>query len=89
MVQPFIAASLGAARLSAPASSATRLAFGFGGGIKIFPATHWGFRFKMEYLPVVMHAGLQTVVCAGGCIVALDGGIMNQFEVSLGPAFRF
>lgn len=88
-VQPFITATVGAARMSAPASSATRFAFGMGGGVKIFPKTHWGFLVKAEYLPTVMHAGLQKVVCAGGCVVALDGGIMNQFEVSLGPAFRF
>jgi hypothetical protein len=89
-IQPFITASLGAATMGAPASSATRFAFGFGGGVKIFPATHWGFRVGIDYMPVVMNGGTQRVVCAGGgCIVALGGGVMNQFEVTIGPAFRF
>ena len=88
-VQPFITGTLGAARLSAPASSATRFAFGLGAGLKIFPATHWGFRIGAEYLPIVMHTELQSLVCAGGCIVILNGGVMNQFEVTFGPAFRF
>jgi Outer membrane protein beta-barrel domain len=90
IVQPFISVSLGAARMGAPASSATRFAFGFGTGVKIFPSRHWGLRVGFDYMPVVMHAELQSLVCGGGaCSVALNGGIMNQFEVSLGPAFRF
>ena len=88
-IQPFVTGSLGAVRMSAPASSATRFAFGIGAGVKIFPATHWGFGFKIEYLPTLMHTELQRLVCVGGCVIVLNGGLMNQFEVSLGPAFRF
>ena len=87
--EPFISGSLGAALLSAPASSAVRFAFGIGAGVKIFPSQHYGFRIKVEYLPTVMHTELQKLVCVGGCVVVLNGGVMNQFEVSLGPAFRF
>jgi len=88
-IYPFLTVSLGAVRLSAPASSATRFTFGIGAGVKIFPEPHWGFRFMVEYLPIVMHAELQRLVCVGGCVVVLNGGVMNQFEVSFGPAFRF
>jgi hypothetical protein len=89
-LQPYISVSLGAARMGAPASSTTRFAFGFGSGLKVFPSKHYGFRLGVDYMPVVMHAELQRLVCAGGaCTFALSGGIMNQFEVSLGPAFRF
>jgi hypothetical protein len=75
--------------MSTPASSATRFAFGLGTGFKVFPKPHWGFRFQVEYLPIVMHAEAQSVVCFSGCVVALSGGLMNQFQVSFGPAFRF
>ncbi len=88
-VQPFIRGTLGLALLSAPASTAPRFTFGIGAGVKIFPAKHWGFRIETEYLPIVMHTELQSLVCAGGCVFVLNGGIMNQFEVSIGPAFRF
>jgi hypothetical protein len=88
-IYPFLTASLGAARMSAPASSATRFAFGFGTGVKVFPTKQWGFRVSVEYLPIVMHAELQRLVCVNGCIVVLNGGIMNQFVFSVGPAFRF
>ena len=75
--------------MSAPASSATRFAFGIGTGVKVFPAKHWGFRLSVEYLPIVMHAELQRLVCIGGCVVVLNGGVMNQFVLSFGPGFRF
>jgi hypothetical protein len=89
MIHPYLTVSAGAARMSAPASSATRFAFGFGTGVNVFPSRHWGFRLNVEYLPIVMHAEIQRLVCAGGCIVVLNGGVMNQFVFSLGPGFRF
>lgn len=88
-IHPFVTLSLGAARMSTPASSATRFAFGIGTGVKVYPGKHWGFRLSVEYLPIVMSAELQRLVCAGGCIVVLDGGVMNQFVFSAGPSFRF
>jgi hypothetical protein len=89
MIHPFLTLSAGAARMSAPASSATRFAFGIGTGVKVLPARHWGFLLKVEYLPIVIQGELQRLVCAGGCVVVLNGGIMNQFVLSFGPDFRF
>jgi hypothetical protein len=88
-IYPFLTLSVGAARMSAPASSATRFAFGIGTGVKVFPAKHWEFRLSVEYLPIVMHAELQRLVCTGGCVVVLNGGVMNQLLLSFGPGFRF
>ena len=88
-INPFLTVSLGAARTATPEASTIRFVFGIGGGVKVFPSRHWGFKFEAEYLPIVMQAELQRVVCAGGCVVALDGGLMNQFQFSAGPAFRF
>jgi hypothetical protein len=88
-IQPFVRASFGAALLSTPASNATRFTFGIATGLKVFPSTHFGFRVEQEYLPIVMHTEVQTLVCAGGCVVILNGGVMNQFQLSIGPAFRF
>ena len=87
--KPFALLSLGAARMSTPAASTTRFAFGIGTGLKVFPGRNWGFRFQVEYLPIVMHAQVQQVICTGGCIVSIGGGVMNQFEVTVGPTFRF
>jgi hypothetical protein len=88
-IHPFLTVSVGAARMAAPASSATRFAFGIGTGVKVFPARQWGFRFKVEYLGIVMSTELQRLACVGGCVVVLNGGVMNQFVMSFGPGFRF
>jgi hypothetical protein len=88
-VRPFVMGSLGAARLSTPVTGSTRFSFGLGAGVKIFPQRHWGIRLQVEYLPMLMHSDVQRVVCAGGCVVALGGGLMNQFEFNVGPVFRF
>jgi hypothetical protein len=88
-VRPFVTASLGATRMSAPAGAATRFAFGIGTGVKVFSHKRWGVRAQLEYLPTVMHAEVQTLVCVSGCIVALNGGLLNQFSMSIGPVFRF
>jgi hypothetical protein len=89
-IKPFLTASLGGALASTSADSAGRFVFGIGTGVKIFPKRHWGIRLQIEYLPIVMHSELQRLVCTGvGCVVVLNGGIMNQLQISAGPAFRF
>ena len=88
-ILPFLTATLGAVRISTPEAASMRFVFGFATGVNVFPKRHWGFRFQAEYLPIVMQSELQRVVCRVSCIVALDGGILNQFQVSVGPAFRF
>jgi hypothetical protein len=88
-VRPFVTGTLGAVRMEAPASSATRFAFGLGTGFKVFPSSRWGLKFQVEYLPIVLSAEVQRLACIGGCIVVLNGGIANQFTASVGPVFRF
>jgi hypothetical protein len=75
--------------MSTPADTAVRFEFGIGGGVKVFLKRHWGFRFYAEYLPMLMEGEVQKVVCSGGCIVVLNGRLMNQFAVTVGPIFRF
>jgi hypothetical protein len=89
VVRPFIIVSFGAAILSTPAESAARFQFGIGGGVDVYPKPRWGFRFQAEYLPMVMSSGEQKVLCAGGRIAVLGGGVMNQLNLSVGPVFRF
>jgi hypothetical protein len=88
-IRPFIITSLGAAYLSTPVSGNARFTFGLGAGVKIFPRPHWGVRLQVEYLPMVMHSGVQQVVCGASCVVTLGGGLLNQFEFTVGPEFRF
>jgi hypothetical protein len=88
-IRPFGTVTLGAARISTPASSFTRFVFGIGAGVKVFPKPHWGILLQVEYLPIVLQADIQRLVCTAGCIVVLGGGVMNRLEFSVGPTFRF
>ncbi len=88
-VRPYMTGTLGAARMAAPGGSATRFVFGIGAGLKISPNPHFGLRIGVEYLPMVMQGEVQKIVCSGGCIVALTGGLTNQFQVTVGPVFHF
>ncbi|HEY7387443.1 MAG TPA: hypothetical protein VH640_02970 [Bryobacteraceae bacterium] len=89
-VKPFLTASLGAARISVPASSVTKFMFGIGAGVVVLPKPHWGFLFRAEYLPIVREAQVQRLVCvAGACVFAFGGGLINQVELTAGPTFRF
>jgi hypothetical protein len=88
-VNPYLVATLGAARTATPEGGTARFVFGLGTGVKVFPSRRWGIRFQAEYLPIVMWAELQRVVCTVGCVVALDGGLMERFQFSFGPVFRF
>ena len=88
-IRPLLTLSLGAARLDVPASSATRFAFGVGGGLKVFPTHRWGVQFKAEYLPIFLEGGVQRLVCTSTCTVILNGGLVNQFVLSAGPVIRF
>jgi hypothetical protein len=88
-VRPFLTLSLGAARFSTSVTGATRFAFAASTGVKVFPTRRFGMRFQVEYLGVVMDAQLQRLVCATSCLVLVNGGVMNQIQISVGPAFRF
>ena len=87
--RPFIMGSLGAAIITTPVETAPRFMFGIGTGVKFMTRRRWGLRVAVEYIPIVKHSELQRVVCVNGCIVALNGGIMNQFDVNVGPIIRF
>jgi hypothetical protein len=88
-VKPFLTGTLGAVRISTPVDSATRLVLGIGGGVNIFPNRRWGLRLRVDYLPIILNTNVQKVVCVGGCIVILGGGVVNQLTLSVGPIFQF
>ena len=87
----FVMASVGGTHVSGSAdtSSFTRFSFGIGGGFKIFPNRHIGFRIQAEWLPVWVNPEVNAFICGAGCIVHLGGTLSSQGEVSLGPVLRF
>ncbi|HXY48667.1 MAG TPA: hypothetical protein VEI01_04385 [Terriglobales bacterium] len=87
----FIMASVGGTHVSGSAdtSSFTRFSFGIGGGFKIFPNRHLGFRIQAEWLPVWVNPEVNAFICGAGCVIRLGGTLSSQGDVSLGPELRF
>jgi hypothetical protein len=89
LIRPFIIGSVGATRLTTPLSSFTRMSFGLGGGVKVFPTSRFGIRMQAQWLPLWLNPKVEGFVCGGGCIVVLGGRLAHQAEVSIGPVFSF
>src|SRR5262249_18420372 len=88
--RPFVVGSVGATHLSNGTSGGfTRFSFGLGGGIKVFPRRHFGFRIQAEWLPIWLDPEVKTLVCGGGCVVRVGGTLSSQGEVTMGPLLRF
>jgi hypothetical protein len=90
-VRPFVLASIGAAHYSpGPADweSATRFAFGLGGGVKLFPGQHIGFRLQGRLLGTYASGG-GAIFCSGGCAFAFGGNFLWQMEFTAGLVFAF
>ncbi|MEQ1802123.1 MAG: outer membrane beta-barrel protein [Gammaproteobacteria bacterium] len=93
--RPYIVATLGASRFEPDDSSfdsETFFAFGIGGGYKIMPTSRIGLRLEGRVLGSVVDSD-QAVFCrsggaASGCLIAVSGSMVWQWEVLAGLVFR-
>jgi len=86
--KPFVVASVGATHFSSNPSNFTRFSFGIGGGIRLLPSRHLGFKIQAEWLPALVDPSV-TFVCAGGCVLHIGSTVASQREVLVGPLLRF
>src|SRR5438477_6561779 len=87
--KPFVLASVGATHVSSSANiHFTRFSFGIGGGIRLYPSRHFGFKIQAEWLPVFADPQV-AFICGVGCIVHAGGTVASQGEVFVGPILRF
>jgi len=93
--RPYIVATVGASRFE-PDDSAfdaeTFFAFGIGGGVKLAPTSRLGLRLEGRVLGSVVNSD-SAVFCrsgpaANGCLVAVNGSMVWQWEVLAGLVFR-
>jgi hypothetical protein len=88
--RPYVIGSVGATHVAGGTNgSFTRFSFGLGGGVKVFPTRHLGFRAQGEWIPLVVNPEVRSFICGGGCVVHLSGTLVSQGEISIGPVFRF
>jgi len=85
--KPYVLASVGVTHVSGSSTiSFTRFSFGIGGGIRLYPSRHIGFKIQAEWLPVFADPQI-AFVCGGGCIVHVGGTPASQGEVFAGRYF--
>jgi opacity protein-like surface antigen len=95
-VRPFIAGGVGFTRLSpdAPAlDSETRFTFGMGGGLRVFPTPHVGFRFEGRG-NLTFFTDKSTIFCSSTngsttCDIQATGSVLWQAEFTAGVVLRF
>jgi opacity protein-like surface antigen len=91
-VQPFIAGGFGFTRLSPDSpglDSETRFTFGLGGGLRVFPTPHFGFRFEgRSHLTLFPDTG--SIFCSDTtCAIRVTGSVLWQAEFMGGVVLRF
>jgi len=87
--RPFVLLSVGGTHVSHSAGlNFTRFSFGIGGGVRLYPSRHVGFKVQAEWVPVLVDPHV-ALVCGAGCIVHVGGSLGSQGEVFVGPVLRF
>jgi hypothetical protein len=92
-LRSFLTGSLGATHLRAAQDDFTRLSFGFGGGLKQFLGSRLAIRAEAQWLPLLVEPSVGGFACGtiqvGGCLVVLNGELVQQFQLTVGPVVRF
>jgi len=92
-LRTFLTGSAGVTHLGAPQGEFTRFSFGLGGGLKQFLGSRLAIRAEAHWLPIVVEPSVEGFACGtvqfGGCLVILQGELVQQFQLSIGPVVRF
>jgi len=67
-----------------------RLTIGAGGGVKLFPVQHVGFRLDSRLFATFVDAAANVIACGGGgCLSTLHLNVVWQLEFTAGIVVRF
>jgi hypothetical protein len=92
-LRSFLTGSLGVTHLGAEQDGFTRFSFGFGAGLKQFLGSRLAIRAEAQWLPILIEPSVSGFACGtiqfGGCLVVLNGELVQQFHMSIGPVVRF
>lgn len=89
-VRPFLTGTAGLTRYAVGGSNEVRFLLGAGGGVKIFPAAHFGLRLDGRVFATFLDADGTAIVCgAGPCFVHLHVDVAWQAEFTAGVIVRF
>jgi len=92
-LRSYLTGSLGVTHIGAAQDSFTRFSFGFGAGLKQFLGSKLAIRAEAQWLPILIEPSVSGFACGtiefGGCLVVLNGDLVQQFQLSIGPVVRF
>ncbi len=92
-LRSYLTGSLGVTHLGAAQDAFTRFSFGFGAGLKQFLGSRLAVRAEAQWVPIVVEPSVSGFACGtiqfGGCLVVLNGELVQQFHLSIGPVLRF
>lgn len=87
--RPFLTGVLGLTRYSGGADSEFRFTVGAGGGIKLFPAQHFGIRLDGRVFATLIDGSGTALACVDQrCLVALNLDVVWQAEFTAGLVVR-
>ena len=97
VARPFIFGGIGATNYTPDAAmgfdveSTTRFSFTWGGGVKVYPSEHLGFRFTGKWTPTSINSDPAGIYCSPywGCFQLTKTNYSNQFELAVGVTARF
>jgi hypothetical protein len=89
-VRPFLSGVLGLTRYAIEADEQVRFTVGAGGGVKLFPTPHLGFRLEGRLFSTFLDATTTSGVCGGrGCIVGIHFDVAWQLEFAAALVVKF
>jgi hypothetical protein len=92
-LRSFMSGSLGVTHLGAAEDGFTRFSFGFGAGLKQFLGSRFALRAEAQWLPILVEPSVSGFACGtiqfGGCLLVLNGELVQQFHLTIGPVVRF
>ncbi len=92
-LRSFLTGSLGVTHLGAAEDAFARFSFGLGAGLKQFLGSRLAIRAEAHWLPILVEPSVDGFACGtiqfGGCLVVLNGELVQQFQLSIGPVVRF
>ena len=89
-VRPFLTGLFGLTRYAAESDSEIRFTVGAGGGVKLFPLPHLGFRLESRVFATFIDAEGRFTACRpGACLLAINADVVWQAEFTAGIVVRF
>ena len=88
--RPFLTGLLGLTHYAADTDSEIRFTLSAGGGVKLFPSPHLGFRFDGRVFATFVNGNGSFVACGPGiCLISLHVDVVWQSEFTAGVIVRF